>query len=333
MTVNIPTTFSTTDITVGEGIATGQKITNEGLDTIAANHNFIATNYLPSMADVTMILDGGFTTQAHPTTFQHLTGIPVLAEPNAKGMTFVGVFTNIDSGDASVRLSCGSNSGTPVTLSGSATAVTLTLTCATPAGADFAAAVSVKTPFTTSDSTVKLLGGSFHWNGLTGSQSSSPLTSGFPFAQTSQLQGTFPLTVEQYNRFLNGPYHTWKYTPQSMASLVYGWHTRMPTTSSITYAEVTRFLLVKRRPNVKVTFSVLADDVSVRLTFNGTQYEKACSGGGFPSNDVDVSTVAVHKFSEIDLSEMPGVMEVVVEYKSTGQANAKLFAINAVVTK
>ena len=40
-----------------------------------------------------------------------------------------------------------------------------------------------------------------------------------------------------------------------------------------------------------------------------------------------------HKFSEIDLSEMPGVMEVIVEHKTTGQANAKLFAINAVVTK
>ena len=332
MSVTIPTTFETTDITVGEGIAAGQKITTQGLDTIASNHNFIATNYLPSMGDITMVLDGGFTTQAHPTTYQHLTGIPVLAEPNAKGMTFVGVFTNTDSDSASVRLTCGSNSGTPVTLAAGATAVTLTLTCATPAGSDFAAAVSAITQ-TSSDGTVKLIGGTFHWNGLTGSQSSSPLASGLPFAQTSQLQGTFPLTVEQYNRFLNGPYHSWKYTPQSMGSLVYGWHTRMPSTNSLTYSEITRFLLIKRRPNVKVTFCVLADDVAVRLTLNGTQYEKSCTGGGFPSNDVDVSTVAVHKFSEIDLSEMPSVMEVIVEHKTTGQANAKLFAINAVVTK
>lgn len=332
MTVNIPTSFSTTDITVGDGVASGQKITEQGLSTIVANHNFIGGNFRPSCADVMMANTGGFSTFAAPSTYYSLILIPVLGHADAKEMTFTGVFTNLDTDDCEVRLACGSNAGSAVTLSGSASGVTLTLTCDAET-TDFVAAVQVYTPLQTTQSQVLLLCGSLCFSGLTGSQSSSPTSTGFVWGQSAELQDTYPLTVEQYNRFLNGPYTVWKGCPQSMGSLIFSTTFRMPDTTSTTYSEVGRMILTKRRPNVTVQFIALGLNGTLKISIEGTEYELVLSSGSTPSYNTSLTAITVNKFSEIDLSEQPGFLEVVFSWKSTSGSSAKLVAVNAMVKK
>lgn len=332
MTVNIPTSFSTTDITIGEGIAIGQTITEQGLDTLTANHNFIGGNFRPSCADVMMVRSGGFTTYAAPSTYYNILLVPVLAHPDEKQMTFTGVFTNLDSDDCEVKLRCGGNTGSSVTLAGSATGVTLTLTCDSESS-DFVAAVQVYTPLQSTQEQVLLLCGSLYWSGLTGTQSDTPTDSGFVWAQPAELQDTKPVTVEQYNRFLNGPYTVWKSTPQSMGSIVWSTTFRMPETTSTTYSEVGRMILTKRRPNVTVQFCALGLNGTLKISVAGTDHELALSTGSSPSYNTNPSSIAVHKFDEIDLSEQPGFLEVIVYFKSTSGSSAKLVALNAMVKK
>lgn len=333
MTVSIPTTYSTSDITVGEGVAPGQQITSEGLDTIIGNHNFIGGNYRPSCADVIMIDRGGFTTfVAAGSSYYNLCAIPVLGHADAKQMTFTGVFTNVQSSDANVRLVCGGNTGSSVTLSAGATATTLTLTCDAETS-DFCAAVQVNQPSGGSAEQVYLLTGSFNWSGLTGTQSDSPTSTGFVWAQSSELIDTKPVTVEQYNRFLNGPYTVWKGCPQSMGSIVWGLTFRTVETTSTSYTEVGRMLLVKRRPNVVVEFTALGRHGTVKLEIAGQSYEKNCDSGSVPAYNTDPDDLDVHSFSDIDLSEQPQLLEVVVYWKSTSGTSATLGAINAMVKK
>ena len=333
MTVNIPTTFSTTDITVGEGVAPGQQITAEGIDTIIGNHNFIGGNYRPSCADVIMVRGGGFTSfAAAGSSYYNLCMIPVLGHADAKEMTFTGVFTNLSSNAVNLRLACGSNTGTPVSLSAGATASTLTLTCDSETS-DFVAAVQVNEPSGVSAEQVKLLSGSLCWSGLTGSQSDSPTSTGFVWAQLTELNATKPFTVEQVNRFLNGPYTVWKGCPQSMGSIVWGNTYRYPQTTDTTYSEVARFFLLKRRPNVTVEFTALGTNGTVKLDIAGDTYEKALSSGSSPLYNVDPSLVDVHSFSDIDLSEKPQFLEVIVSFKSTSGASAVFTALNAMVKK
>ena len=175
MSITIPTTYSLEDLTVGEGIASGQLITASGLSTIADNHNFIGANYRPPVAEVFDVDGFGHL----PTTgFNNFTGTPVLEETDGRGMTFIGVFTNTNSSNpSSVRLACGSNNGSAVSLAAGATAQTVTLTCDTPSSGNFVATVQVSDP-TTNNSTI-LHAGSFFWTGKTGSQSSNPTSGGF----------------------------------------------------------------------------------------------------------------------------------------------------------
>jgi hypothetical protein len=332
MTINIPSTFSTSDITLGDGVAAGQKITEGSFTTITDNHNFIGWNYLPTVGEVLMIRGGGFTTFGTGTSWYTLTGIPVTQERDGRGLQFTGIFTNSGGVDADIRLVCKSNTGSAQTLSAGATAVTLTLDCATPTAGDFVAAVQVKVNTGTAE-TVKLLSGTFHWKGQTGSYSGNPSSSGYVWADADEHQDTYPLTVEQVNRYLNGPYTAWRAVPQTAGGVHWGWTYRFPSTTSTSYSEITRFQLVKRRPTMALEFCALGLNGTLKIEVNGTEYEIALSSGVMPAYNASISSINVHKFSSIDVSEGPQILDIVISWKSTSGSAASLFSVNAMVDK
>ena len=329
MSITINSTYNLEDLTVGEGIATGQLITPEGLETIAANHNFIGGNYRPPVAEVFDVDGFGHL----PTSgFYNMTGTPVLEEVDGRGMTFIGVFSNTSGvNPSSLRLACGSNTGTAVSLAAGATAQTVTLTCDTPSSGNFVATVQVSDP-TTNNSTL-LLTGSFFWSGKTGAQSSSPTSGGFVWAQPSQFQDTFPLTVEQVNRFLGGPLTAWNAAPQSMGSLNWDWSFRAPTTSSTSYTEIGRIMLKKRRPTMKIKIGILGVNATVKASYYGGDVETATVSTGSPDHNVSPSLVAVNLSSSIDLISGPDLFPVVLYMKSTTGAAAKVSNINFILDK
>ena len=331
MTVSIPTTYSLTDLTVGEGIATGQLITPGGLQTIAANHNFIGGNFRPQVCDV-FDVDGFGTFTAAGSTYYNLTGTPVLEEVDAKGMTFVGVFTNTSSSNASnVRLVCGGNTGSSVAIAAGATATTVTLTCATPSSGAFVAAVQVNG--TDADSSTVLLTGSFFWGGKTGSHSSSPTSSGFVWAQAAEFADTFPLTVEQVNRFIGGPLTAWNGAPQSIGSLNWDWTFRAPTTTSTSYTEIGRIFLNKRRKTMKIKIGVLGINGTLKASILGSDIETTTGSSGGPAHNAAITGVNVNLSSSIDLINSPDLFEVVLYWKSTSGSSAKITNVNFMVDK
>jgi hypothetical protein len=329
MSITIPTTYSLEDLTVGEGIASGQLITASGLSTIADNHNFIGGNYRPPVAEVFDVDGfGTFTTSG----YYNLTGTPVLEELDGRGMTFIGVFTNSSgSNPSTLRLACGSNTGSTVSLPVGATAQTVTLTCDTPSSGNFVASVQVSG--TTADNTTLLLTGSFFWSGKTGSQSASPTSGGFVWAQSSQLQDTFPLTVEQVNRFIGGPLTAWNAAPQTMGSLNWDWTFRAPTTSSTSYTEIGRIILKKRRPTMKIKIGILGVNATVKASYYGGDVETATAATGGPTHNLSPSTVTVNLSSSIDLVSGPDLFPVVLYMKSTSGSAAKVTNINFILDK
>ena len=329
MSVTIPTTYSLEDLTVGEGIASGQLITPGGLETIAANHNFIGGNYRPPVAEVFDVDGFGHL----PTTgFYNMTGTPVLEEVDGRGMTFIGVFSHTSGvNHSTLRLACGSNTGSTVSLPAGATAQTVTLTCDTPSSGNFVATVQVSGA-TTTNSTV-LLTGSFFWTGKTGTQSASPTSGGFVWAQSSEFQDSFPLTVEQVNRFLGGPLTAWNAAPQSMGSLNWDWSLRAPTTSSTTYTEIGRIMLKKRRPTMKIKIGILGINATVKASYYGGDVETVTGTSGGPEYNLSPSTVTVNLSSSIDLISGPDLFPVVLYMKSTTGAAAKVSNINFILDK
>ncbi len=330
MSITINSTYNLEDLTVGEGIASGQLITPEGLETIADNHNFIGGNYRPPVAEVFDV--DGFGTYATGGNYYNLTGTPVLEEVDGRGMTFIGVFTNTSGSNSStLRLACGSNTGSTVTLAAGATATTVTLTCDTPSSGNFVAAVQVTN--SVSDNSTLLLTGSFFWTGKTGTQSSSPTSGGFVWAQPSQFQDTFPLTVEQVNRFLGGPLTAWNAAPQSMGSLNWDWSFRAPTTSSTSYTEIGRIMLKKRRPTMKIKIGILGVNATVKASYYGGDVETATVSTGGPDHNVSPSLVAVNLSSSIDLISGPDLFPVVLYMKRSSGSAAKVSNINFMLDK
>ncbi len=92
MTVTIPTTYNTSDLTVGTGVATGQKVKATTLQQLAANHNFIGGNYVPPVANV--FRAGGFAVAASGSNFYNAFGIPVKRQLDGGFLSFTGLFTN-----------------------------------------------------------------------------------------------------------------------------------------------------------------------------------------------------------------------------------------------
>jgi len=332
MTVSIPTVYSLTDLTVGEGIATGQLITPGGLQTIAANHNFIGGNFRPQVCDV-FDVDGFGSIAAGGSSYKVLTGTPVLEQLDGRGLTFVGVFTNASGSLASnLRLICGANQGPVVTLAAGATATTVTLTCDTPSSGNFVVGVQAGN-YNTDNDTI-LLTGSFFWSGKTGSQSSSPTSSGFVWAQAAEFADTFPLTVEQVNRFIGGPLTAWNGAPQSIGSLNWDWTFRAPTTTSTSYTEIGRIFLNKRRKTMKIKIGAIGDNGTLKASILGNDVEVITGATGGPDSSFsDLSGMNVNLSSSIDLINSPDLFEVVLYWKSTSGSSAKVTNVNFMVDK
>ena len=125
------------------------------------------------------------------------------------------------------------------------------------------------------------------------------------WAQPSQFQDTFPLTVEQVNRFLGGPLTAWNAAQQSMGSLNWDWSFRAPTTSSTSYTEIGRIMLKRRRPTMKIKIGILGVNATVKASYYGGDVETSTVSTGGPDHNVSPSLVAVNLSSSIDLISGP----------------------------
>tara|TARA_R110001599_G_scaffold19038_3_gene73470 strand:- start:720 stop:1727 length:1008 start_codon:yes stop_codon:yes gene_type:complete len=334
MSVTIPTAFDLEDITVGDGIASGQQITAGGLVTLAGNHNFIGGNYRPPVGEL-FDVDGFETYETSGGPYFNLAGVAVPEEVNGRGMTFVGVFSNTSTSNVcSFRLSCGSNSGAAVSVAVSSPSVTVTLTCDTPTSGNFAAVIQATN--TTGDQyESKLLCGSFFWSGYTGSQSSVPLAGGFVWAQSAEFQDTFPLNVEQVNRFIGGPLTAWNSEPQGMGGLHFNWSYRAPSQTSTTYAEIGRIMAFKRRPSMKIKIAVIGTNATLKASFptlDQSDVEVVTTGGG-GSHNVAPGSVVMDFSGPIDLQGTSDLFEVIIYMKSTVGSAAAIQDVNILLDK
>ena len=262
MTVTIPGTYDNENLTVGEGVASGQLITPSGLQTLAHNHNFIGAQYRPQVGTVCRFL--GFSPNNTGSIFNNVVMIGVSAENTGRGLRFFGRVQNSSLSSAEMRLVCGSNTGSVVTLAGGYNG-TVALECDTTASSNFVASVQAK-----SSGGLLLISGTFMWNedGYTGTISDAPDGKGFVWAQQNEFNDTFPLTVEQANRFLGGPLTVFNGTPQSIGTIASDLADHvMSLTSAISYEEVGRIVLLKRRNVVKVKMYSLAKNVRIKAEF------------------------------------------------------------------
>ena len=338
MSVTIPTSYDTEDLTIGEGLESGQLIKPAALQTLAENHNFIGGNYRPTVGEV--FYHSGFTTTYTSNDFYNLCGVSVFNEADGRGLMFSGVFANSESVDADVRLACGSNTGSSVTITAGATNQVVTLSCDTPAGSAFVATVQgnsntelVYFGFPPDNETLKLLCGSFYWQEYTGTQSSAPSSSGFVWAQTGEFASTYPVNVEQVNRLLGGPLTAWKYKPQAIGGMHWGWTYRFPSTSSTTYQDLGKIVIHKRRNRSNIKIYVLGVNATVKATLPGTEETIATSVSNGPGKTASPSSITINVSDSIDLYGLPQTFVIDLQWKSTVGNAAEVMDVNVLLDK
>ena len=332
MSVTIPTSYDTEDLTVGEGLESGQLIKPAALQTLAENHNFIGGNYRPTVGEV--FYHSGFTTSATSGSFFNLCGLSVFNEADGRGLMFSGVFANSSSYDADVRLACGSNTGGSSTVSAGATNSVITLSCNSPAGSAFVATVQGDTGTSeTGNETLKLLCGSFYWQDYTGTQSSAPSSSGFVWAQTGEFGSTYPVNVEQVNRLLGGPLTAWKYKPQAIGGIHWGWTYRYPSSSSTTYQDLGKIVIHKRRNRSKIKIYALGVNATIKATLPGIEETFATDISGGPSKTASPSAITINVSDSIDLYGLPQTFVIDLQWKSTVGNPAEVLDVNVLLDK
>jgi hypothetical protein len=314
-------------------VASGQVIKPGGLQVLANNHNFIGGSYSPQIGTVCRLQ--GFSTDATGTSFHNMVMTAVPVEGTGRGLYFYVAVHNTDSAAAEVRLVCGSNTGAASTIAaGAATAVLLF--CDTTASQNFVASVQGKCA---TSSKLLLVSGVFYWaqDGYSGSISDAPDGKSFVWAQTGEFADTFPLTVEQVNRFLGGPLTVFNGTPQSMGGLFSPLWRYSSSITSATYVEIGRVVLYKRRNVVKVKMHTLARNCRVKAEFpQGLKLEQSITGttAQAPTSTNDPDDMIVNISDSLDLMPFADLIPVILYAKrSDSTTTATVQSINFYLDK
>ena len=323
MSITVPTSYDNTNLTVGTGVASGQAIKPAGLQVLAANHNFIGASYTPQVATISRFQ--GFTTDATGTAFHNVFMTAVPGEGTGRGLYFKGRAWNTDTSAAEVRLVCGSNTGSAVTI-GAGVPTAIELFCDTTASQNFVASVQAKCQ---TSGKILIVSGVFYWgdDGYTGTIADSPDGKGFVWAQNGEFSDTFPLTVEQVNRFLGGPLTAFNGTPQSMGGLFFGCFRHTITVTSSVYVEIGRVVLYKRRDVVKTKLHTLAKNVSIKAEFpTGVNVEQTIAGTSSqaPNATNSPSDILVSISDSVDLMPFADLIPVIIYAKRTDAAQSAL---------
>jgi len=337
MSITVPSTFDTSDLTLPGGIGAGEGVANASQVVLSNNHNFVGFNYRPSLGEICNGETSSYSQIATGVSWANVCSVPVRAEATGRGVVFTGYFKNLESDPAEFRISCGNQTGTAVTVAASTTTWTeKTLVCDSPAGSDFLAVLQFNNQASIgSPGNLRVASGSFAWQGKTGSQSAAPHTNGFIPCDVAEVATHFPLSVEYVNRLLGAPRTIYDATPKVMACFSSNLNTNRITTTSTTYAAdpVLYLILPKRRANVKIRFQCVGLNGTIRVVHGvgSPDYVEWAMGGGIAAWNTAGPYTGATESGTVDLSTAEEFTIAQVFIKANASTTASLQALSAFV--